>query len=156
MTALRSPLYLAGSRGAPCSLRIRDVCRDERETVVPCHLRDSHTGRSIKASDLSVADGCARCHDVFDRRVRLPSGLLLSDEEWLFYALRGLQETLERRKDMKLLTVVGDADLQPRREPKPTVRKPRGERREVPKGKPLKSANNLPKKGEMKFRSRAK
>jgi hypothetical protein len=61
-------------------------------------------------------------------------------------------ETWVRLIRMKLLTVVGDAGLQPRREPKPTVRKPRGERRPVPKGKPLKSANNLPKKGEMKFR----
>jgi hypothetical protein len=139
VTALRSQAYLAGSRGAPCTLRIPGVCRDERETVVPCHLRDSHTGRSIKASDLSVADGCSRCHDVFDRRVRLPNGLLLSDYDWLFYALRGLQATLERRKDMKLITVVGDAELQPRREPKPTPRKPKADGRPVPKGKPLES-----------------
>jgi hypothetical protein len=154
MTALRSPLYLAGSRGAPCTLRIPGVCRDDRETTVPAHVRDKHKGGGNRASDLSVVDACDACHMVFDRQRRLPSGLLLSDDEWFRYALRGLQETLERRKDMKLLTVVGDAELQPRREPKPTVRKPRGERREVPKGPPLKSANNLPKKGEMKFRSR--
>lgn len=139
MTALRSALYLAGSRGETCKLRIAGVCRGETETVVPCHVRDRHTGRSIKASDLSVIDGCQRCHDVFDRRVRLPNGLLLSDYDWLFYALRGLQDTLERRKDMKLITVVGDAELQPRREPKPTVRKAKSERRAVPKGKPLES-----------------
>ena len=131
MTALRSDLYLAGSRGAPCTLRIAGVCRDERETTVPCHLRDSHTGRSQKASDLSVADGCARCHDVLDRRVKLPTGDFISDGEWTFYALRGLQETLERRKDAGLLKVVGDAAERPRREPKRSPRKPPADRKQI-------------------------
>jgi len=43
------------------------------------------TGRSIKASDLSVLDGCHRCHEVFDRRATMSSGALISDEEWTFY-----------------------------------------------------------------------
>ena len=149
MTAYRSPTYRAGSKGAPCSLRIVGVCRDERDTVVPCHVRDQHTGRSIKASDLSVLDGCHRCHEVFDRRATMSSGALISDEEWTFYALRGLQETLERRHDMGLLRLPGD-DRKPRERPvKP--RMPAGERRSMPKGPPLKSANRLPGRGQVKF-----
>lgn len=129
MTALRSDTYLAGSRDAPCTLRI-DGCSD-RDTVVPCHLTDSHTGRSIKASDLSVADGCFRCHEILDGRAGFSDGHIITDAEWRFYALRGLQETLERRKDMGLIIVAGDAELQPRKEPKPAVRKPPAERKKI-------------------------
>jgi len=131
MTALRSHKYLAGSKGAPCALRIVGVCHDERDTVVPCHVRDRHTGRSIKASDLSVVDGCHRCHEVFDRRASMPSGDLISDEEWTFYALRGLQETLERRREIGLLFVPEPVH----REPKPRRRKPPSERARIPQRK---------------------
>lgn len=127
MTALRSQRYLAGSRGAPCTFRISGVCRDERETVVPCHLKDHHAGRGIKASDLSVADGCLRCHDVMDRRAPMPGGELISEADWLFYALRGLQETLERRREIGLLFVTEDpAKLFTERAVKP--RKPKADR----------------------------
>lgn len=130
MDRIASKKYLAGSRGAPCSLRIAGVCRDERETVVPCHLRDRHTGRSIKASDLSVADGCHRCHEVLDRRASMPSGALISDEEWLFYALRGLQETLERRVEIGLLFL--PLDVYAPRLSKPTPqRKPPEQRAKI-------------------------
>ena len=127
MTALRSQKYLAGSRGAPCTLRITGVCRDERETVVPCHLKDRHAGRSIKASDLSVADGCLRCHDVMDRRAPLPGGDLISEADWLFYALRGLQETLERRREIGLLFVTEDP-AKPFTERAVKPRKPKADR----------------------------
>ena len=48
----------------------------------------------------------------------------------------------------------------PKREPKrrivKTVRKPKSERRSIPKGPPLKSANRLPGKGQMKFPRRSR
>lgn len=131
MTALHSRKYLDGSRGAPCSLRIPGVCRDDRETTVPAHIRDRHKGGGNKASDLSVADACEACHMVFDRQRRLPNGMLLSDEEWHFYALRGLQDTLERRREIGLLFVPEDAAKTFAERPvKP--RKPPDQRREVP------------------------
>lgn len=104
---LRSKAYLEGSEGASCKLRIEGVCLGRRDTVVPCHARDRHAGGAQKASDLSVIDGCLQCHDVFDRRAKLPSGEYLSDAEWEFYARRGLQETLEARVDLGLLIVKG-------------------------------------------------
>lgn len=139
MTALRSDRYLAGSRGAPCSLRIPGVCRDDRETTVPAHVRDKHKGGATKASDLSVLDACDDCHAVFDRQRRLPNGLLLSDFDWMYFALRGLQETLERRRQLKLLTVVGAEDDKPRVEAKVKPRKPKSARRSVGPSRPMQS-----------------
>lgn len=144
--------YLAGSRGAPCTLRIAGVCRGETETVVPCHIRDRHTGRSIKASDISVADGCARCHDVFDRRAAMPDGSLISESDWLFYALRGLQETQERRIQIGLLFVPQDIET-PYSEKPVKPRLPPEQRSKVPTGRPLQSRpQNWPKR-EMRSRN---
>lgn len=106
MTALHSQRYLAGSRDEDCKLRIPGVC--DNRNVVPCHARDRHTGGAQKASDLSVIDGCGACHDVFDRRAKLPNGQHLSEADWLFYALRGLQDTLEARRAKGLLFVPED------------------------------------------------
>lgn len=111
---VRSPQYLAGSRDAPCTLRIPGVCTGNG--VVPCHARDDDTGGAQKASDLSVVDGCFDCHDVFDRRRKLPSGEFLSEAEWDHYALRAIQRTQKRRVDLGLLTVAG---FDPNAAPKP-------------------------------------
>jgi len=108
MSAIRSTKYLAGSRGATCKLQIPGVCTGDTETTVPAHIRDRHTGRSQKASDMSVADACFACHEVFDMRAKLPNGTFLTGEDWLFFALRGLQDTLESRVDAGLLFVSQD------------------------------------------------
>jgi hypothetical protein len=105
MTRLASRKYLSGSRGATCKLRIPGVCIGGTETTIPAHIRDRHAGRSIKASDLSVADACFECHRKFDGQAGEP----LSREDWLFYALRGLQETLEARQAAGLLFIPLDA-----------------------------------------------
>lgn len=122
MTRLSSKKYLAGSRGQSCTFRIPGICDNDPETVVPCHLRDRHTGRSIKASDISVANGCKNCHDRMDGR----NGIL-SQEDWLFYALRGLQETLEQRIEAGLLIFPHDAPKQPSVKP----RKPVSQRQKI-------------------------
>ncbi len=108
MTRISSAKYLAGSRGATCKLQIPDVCTGDVETTVPAHIRDRHTGRGQKASDLSVADACFACHEVFDLRAKLPNGTFLTGEDWLHYALRGLQDTLESRLEAGLLFVSQD------------------------------------------------
>lgn len=128
MTRIASRKYLDGAKGETCKLRIVGVCQGDRETVVACHVRDRHTGRSIKASDVSVIDGCQACHDVFDLRAKKPNGAHMNTEEWLFYALRGLQETIENRIERGLLFVQQDTH----REPTPRVRKPRDQRKPVP------------------------
>jgi len=142
MTRISSRKYLAGSRGETCKLRIPGVCTNETDTVIPAHIRDRHTGRSIKASDLSVTDACFACHEVFDGR----NGTL-PREDWLFYALRGLQDTLEAREAKGLLFVPKDPErLSSERQVSP--RKPPSERKPVPYNpdRKIQSRNNLRKR----------
>jgi len=120
MTRLSSDKYLRGSKGQPCTFRIPGHCNNDPETVVPCHIRDSHKGGGTKASDISVANGCSGCHSAFDTG-------MLTREEWLFYALRGLQETLEQRIEAGLL--IFPNDTQKEHVPKP--RKPKSERKAI-------------------------
>lgn len=137
MTRISSRRYLAGSRGETCKLRIPGVCTNDTETVIPAHIRDRHTGRSIKASDLSVTDACFACHEVFDGR----NGTL-PREDWLYYALRGLQDTLEAREAKGLLIVPKDIERPSSARPtKP--RKPKAERAKLPIGRKLVSRNTF-------------
>jgi hypothetical protein len=100
------------------------------ETVIPAHIRDRHTGRGIKASDLSVTDACWACHEVFDGRAKMPDGFLITGPEWLHYALRGLQETLEGREAKGLLFVPKDA-FTPASERPVKARKPPEQRAKI-------------------------
>ena len=120
MTRLSSAKYLAGSRGQECSMRIPGHCVGGTETTVPAHIRDKWKGGGTKASDISVANACFGCHAAFDTGA-------LNKEEWLFYALRGLQETLEQRVAAGLLIFPHDA-------PKPSTvpaRKPKEQRARI-------------------------
>ncbi len=138
MPRLASRAYLAGAKGQPCSLRIPGVCNNDLSTVVPAHVRDRHAGRGIKASDISIADACSMCHRKFDGQLGAP----LSREDWLFYALRGIQETLENRIARGILPFPADKPRPPKA-PKP--RKPKAERVAIagsttfPKGRKLQS-----------------
>lgn len=127
MSRISSKKYLAGSRGQPCTFRIPGHCNNDWSTVVPCHIRDRHTGGGQKASDLSVANGCSGCHDAMDGR-----SIVLSREEWLFYALRGLQETLEQRISAGLMVVPQDIET-PASERPTKPRKPKEQRAKIPK-----------------------
>jgi hypothetical protein len=108
MTRISSKAYRDGARGQACTLRIAGVCTGGGEDTVFAHIRDSHTGGAIKASDTSGADACFACHEVFDRRARI-NGRQIGDQEWFIYALRGLQETIERRIKQGLLMLPADA-----------------------------------------------
>lgn len=103
---VKSRKYLNGARGQECLLNIPGVCIGGTETTVACHIRDEHKGIGNKASDISTVDGCAACHAMFDTGA-------MPKEEWLFYALRGLQRTLERRVEQQLLEVHQDAPKLP-------------------------------------------
>lgn len=130
MTAIHSAKYLSGSRGATCKLQIPGVCAGDVETTIPAHIRDRHTGKAQKASDLSVTDACWACHEVFDRRAKMPNGEFITDAEWHFYALRGLQDTLEGRHEKGLLFVPVDP-AKPFHERKTKPRKPPAERKPI-------------------------
>jgi hypothetical protein len=57
---------------------------------VACHIRDSHKGGGIKASDHSIAFGCAACHRFLDE------GFVrhhMSSDDLAPFEKRGLQET---------------------------------------------------------------
>lgn len=124
---IQSKKYLAGSKGAPCAFRIPGICNGDWSTTVPCHIRDGNKGMGNKASDLSVANGCHDCHTAFDQN-------LLSREDWLFYALRGLQETLQQRFEAGLLIVPVDIETGLMDRPvKP--RKPKSQRAKIPSRK---------------------
>lgn len=121
---IASAKYLAGSRGQNCTLRIPGVCNNDPTTVVPAHIRDQHKGAGTKASDISVANACSNCHAKFDGQL----GETLTDDEWRFYALRGLQETLEQRHEAGLLIVPMDAPSKPR---PVKARKPKEQRAKI-------------------------
>lgn len=125
-TPIRSRRYLDGSRGQPCSLQITGCCTGDTETTVAAHIRDETHGRSIKADDVSIADACAACHDAFDGRGRAP----LTSEEWLFYALRGLQRTLRNRIERGLVDIAQDLP-KPASERPVKPRKPASERTKI-------------------------
>lgn len=111
-------------------MRIPGVCNNDPETVVAAHIRDRWKGGGNKASDISVANVCASCHRKFDGH----DGEPLSSFDWHFFALRGLQETLEQRIEAGLLIFPHDAPT----ERKPTVRKPKEQRAAIPKPKEYK------------------
>lgn len=104
---IRSPAYRDASRGQRCTFQIPDVCTGGGEDTVFCHLRDDHTGGAQKASDLSGADGCFACHNVMDRRAKMPDGLYIKDEDWTFFAFRALQRTMHRRVEQGVLIIKG-------------------------------------------------
>lgn len=134
MTRLSSAKYLRGSKGQQCTIRITDVCTGDTETVIAAHIRDRHTGRGVKASDISVANCCWACHERLDGRAKMPDGFLITGPEWLFYALRGLQETLEQRFEAGLLIVPVDAET-PSMERAVKPRRPVSERTKIPSRK---------------------
>lgn len=122
---IRSQAYLRGAKGETCKLRIAGVCTGDVETTVPCHVHDGHFGLSVKASDLAVIDGCFACHAAFDGR-----SVPMSEAEWLFYALRGVLETMDNRVRREIVKVPQDRPRRQRnREPKP--RKPPKERQKM-------------------------
>ena len=101
MKPIRSRVYLDGARDQPC---IR--CGNPDGTVVSAHycgisqLRLGK-GTGVKASDLCVADLCARCHNEFDtyQADNTPERAV----EFLVLII----ETQHRRERQGLLTVRG-------------------------------------------------
>lgn len=148
---IRSRKYLDGARGETCKLRFVGICSGDPETTVACHVHDQSFGMARKAHDVSIIDGCSSCHMFLDH------GWVgkISRPVLLEHIIRGLQETLLNRIRRGIVVVPLDPErLSSERPAKP--RKPKGERRSMPKGPPLKSANRLPGKGQMKFPRRSR
>lgn len=122
----RSRHYLDGAKGSECTLQIPGVCTGGTETTVSAHIRDENQGRGVKASDLSTADACYECHKMLDGH----SNACLTREDWLFYSLRGLQRTLERRREQGRLIVRVDPEKLATEKPVPS-RKPKDQRAKI-------------------------
>lgn len=105
MTRISSKAYRDGARDQACTLRIAGVCTGGGEDTVFAHIRDSHTGGAIKASDISGCDACFACHAVFDGQAAREA----LRGNWHFYALRGIQATLENRIERRILIMPADA-----------------------------------------------
>jgi len=85
----------------PCMLRIPDVCRNDGSSL--CHVRvPGCGGAGIKPDDFVAVGACRWCHDVFDGRA---PGLKRGGEDWLYYALRGLSQTLRWWVDNGLISI---------------------------------------------------
>jgi len=104
-----------GARGEACTLQIAGVCRDERDTVVACHIspRDGTRATGMKVSDLLSVYGCARCHDVMDGRdckagSRSIASMAITREDYWYYANRALGRTTIRRSQQGLIVIPGD------------------------------------------------
>jgi len=136
---IRSRKYLDGAKDQTCVFQIPGVCIGG--PAVSCHLHDETFGMAQKADDFSVGDGCMACHDAMDGR-----SMVLSREDWLFYALRGLQRTIRRRIGQGLLFLTQDPA------PKPRAIKAKAER--AP-SRPIQSRGNAwPPAGSRKIENR--
>lgn len=80
------PKYLAACRGETCFLQIPGICRDELETVVPCHANWSAYGKGmgIKAKDIYTVPGCFRCHLCLDQGFSLTDDQKRATWEWAY------------------------------------------------------------------------
>jgi hypothetical protein len=108
---IRSRAYLDGSKDQTCVFAIPGVC--VVGPTVACHLHDETFGMANKADDTSTGDGCMACHDAMDGR-----SMVLTREDWLFYAFRALQRTIRRRIEQQILRLKLDAPAKPKA-PKP-------------------------------------
>ena len=110
-----SPQYTNAAKSQPCTLRISGVECSGTDTTVFAHIRDQFKGMGVKASDISGADCCFACHATFDGQ----GDIHLSKEDWLFYALRGIQETIANRIERGFIIVKGHNPLEPKKRRKP-------------------------------------
>lgn len=137
----RSDKVLAHARGQPCTLRIAPNCDGGGETTVPCHIRDRHKGAGLKASDHSIAFGCARCHDFLDVGYAQAGW---TAERLAFFERRGLQETWAILIRDEIIGFPHNKPV-PRRDRKTPPRKPKDLRAKVSPGKPLQGKSAWPK-----------
>lgn len=109
---VRSRTLLDACRHMPCTLRVASFVGQScapRDTVVGCHLPTIGKGVGTKVSDLFVAAGCARCHDLVDGRDKRLTETIASNYPGAFMEqmMRANHETISRWVAMGLITVEG-------------------------------------------------
>ncbi len=66
--AMRSNKLRKSAKGQQCTIQIPDICNNNPETVVLCHLPSENHGIAYKSDDFWAVYGCSSCHDVIDGR----------------------------------------------------------------------------------------
>lgn len=118
---IRSKKILAHAKGQNCTLRL-DVCNNNPETVVFCHLNMKAAGKGtgIKASDHLGFFGCFECHRAYDSQSGRSD--LAAD------VLRAVCETWGILIRDGIIIVPQDAPKLPQK----ITRKPKGQRKAIP------------------------
>jgi len=100
---IRSKALRESARGEECTLQIIGICNHDRSTTVLAHLPSEWKGMGNKSPDLgSAVYACYACHDRLDSR----NGIM-SQEDKLFYSLRGLQRTIVRMYEKGTIQIKG-------------------------------------------------
>ena len=107
-TALRKS---AGHYDAHCMLQIEGVCGDSTPTkaagCVLAHVRYGNAGFGMKPNDTFGVFACGPCHTAFDSNGT--RGIQRGTQEWLHYALRGIDRTQTWWHANGFLSVKGEA-----------------------------------------------
>lgn len=98
----RNKKITKSARGESCTLRL-DGCDGGGETTVWAHSNflEDGKGTSQKADDIFGCYACANCHDILDRRKRVPIGSdeFLSKEELRDQFHRAMKVSIRRLLD---------------------------------------------------------
>lgn len=99
----------AGHYDAHCMLQIEGVCGDATPTkaagCVLAHVRYGNAGFGMKPNDTFGVFACGPCHTAFDSNGT--RGIQRGTQEWLHYALRGIDRTQTWWAEHGFLTVRG-------------------------------------------------
>lgn len=99
----------AGHYDAHCMLQIEGVCGDSTPTkaagCVLAHVRYGNAGFGMKPNDTFGVFACGPCHTAFDSNGT--RGIQRGTQEWLHYALRGIDRTQAWWAEHGFLTVRG-------------------------------------------------
>ena len=94
----RSKKLLNAAKGKDCTMNVTDVCNYDSDTTIPAHINADGGKMGGKTHDFMSVDCCFDCHAWYD-------GYKGSELDRLFYGLRAVHRTLERRFNEGVLKV---------------------------------------------------
>ncbi len=104
---IRSNHIRSSARMQSCTVNIAGVCNHDPATVVFAHLPPpGESGLGQKGDDIMGAYACSACHDAIDGRSS--SAMKRFDEEWLYYAFRGVARTLRILHSSGVIKIKGE------------------------------------------------
>ncbi len=101
----------AGHPDAHCMLQIAGVCGDATDAktagCVLAHVRYGNAGFGMKSNDTFAVFACGPCHTAFDSNGT--RGIQRGTQDWLHYALRGIDRTQRWWHDHGFISIKGEA-----------------------------------------------